>query len=337
MSKRAAIAVFLVIFAAVSTSAQRVRLTVKDAESRVDVAVDGKLFTSYRWDEKIRRPVLLPVVTAGGATITRGFPVETRDGETIDHPHQVGLAMSYGDVNGVDFWNNSPFRSAAELDRMGRIVHRRVIRVKSGNQSGELVTESDWLMPDGTTVLTAVTRYEFIFIGKIRLIDVETKLTAKSAKVVFGDNKEGFFALRVARELEQIDQFPVKITDLKGVFGEAKNGANLTGEYFTSEGVKGNAVWGTTGKWAAITGRIGGEDIAVAIFDDPKNLNHPASMMVRGYGLLALNPFGRTAFDPKSDARSLNLDKGRSVRLRYRLAIANDKSALEENYREFVK
>ena len=107
----AAATVVCLLLIAASLQAQSVRLIPRELETRIDVEVGGKLFTSYRWDEKIRRPVLFPLMSVGGGFITRGFPVETRDGDTIGHPHQVGVSFSYGNVNGIDFWNNSPFRT----------------------------------------------------------------------------------------------------------------------------------------------------------------------------------------------------------------------------------
>src|SRR5580765_1105611 len=80
--------------------AQRVELVRKDGEKRVDITVDGKPFASFRWDERIMRPVLYPIFSSGGNYVTRGFPFETRDGDTIDHPHQVGCSLSYGNVDG---------------------------------------------------------------------------------------------------------------------------------------------------------------------------------------------------------------------------------------------
>src|SRR5262249_1831460 len=79
----------------------------KPAERRVDILVGGKAFTSYIWPTTLKKPVLYPLRSASGTVVTRGFPLEPRPGERVDHPHQAGLWFEYGDVNGLDFWNNS--------------------------------------------------------------------------------------------------------------------------------------------------------------------------------------------------------------------------------------
>src|SRR5688572_22946491 len=186
--------------------AQAVRVTRKNAEKRVDVTIDGKPFTSYRWDERVFRPVLYPIFSSGGSFITRGYPFEARDGDTIDHPHQVGSSFSYGNVNGIDFWNSSTFRSAEEMKRMGRIVHSAVVSTTNGNGSGELVTMTAWVGPDGSTILTERTRYTFYASGSRRWFDRETRLSAFLDDITFGDSKEGMFAIHLPGELEQNDQ-----------------------------------------------------------------------------------------------------------------------------------
>jgi hypothetical protein len=50
---------------------------------------------------------LYPLIADGGITVTRGYPLEPRPGERVDHPHHAGLWFNYGEVNGFDFWNNS--------------------------------------------------------------------------------------------------------------------------------------------------------------------------------------------------------------------------------------
>jgi hypothetical protein len=338
--KRTLVTFCLLILLSVSwASAQNVGLISKPQEKRIDVEVGGSLFTSYRWDERIKRPVLSPVISAEGSYVTRGFPFETRDGDTIDHPHQVGCSFSYGSVNDVDFWNTSTFRKPKELEKMGQIVHQKVVQIKSGRGRGELVTESAWIMPNGKAVLLETTRYIFQAKGKMRWIDRKTTLTANGEDVVFGDSKEGMFAIRLPSELKQDDQFPVKTTNSRGVLSERKTNEKLTGKYFNSEGLAGNRVWGTLGKWAAVSGQIGSENVTVAVFDHPKNYNFPSYMMVRGYGLLALNPFGNKHFDPNKNQRKFTLSSGRSMTFHHRLLVISEKAApemVEKEYQNFL-
>ncbi len=318
-----------------TASAQSVRLIPRELETRIDVEVDGKLFTSYRWDEKIRRPVLFPVMSVGGAFVTRGFPVETRDGETINHPHQVGVSFSYGNVNGIDFWNNSPYRTEKELEHMGRIVPKKIIEMKSGDRRAELVATSAWVHPNGKTLLLETTKYTFHAKGGRRWIDRETVLTANEEDVVFGDSKEGLFAIHLATELEQSHQVPIKITSASGVLSDETSGLRFTGKYLNSEGVTGDSIWGTIGKWAAVTGKVGKEDLTVAVLDSPRNLGFPSYMMVRGYGLLAVNPFGRRQFQADKDERKYTLAAKRSITFWHRLLILSQKATKESVEKEF--
>ena len=74
---------------------------------KIDVKLNGTLFTSYHYKASLPKPVLFPLVTASGKTLTRGFPINPVPGERVDHPHHMGHWFNYGDVNGLDFWNNS--------------------------------------------------------------------------------------------------------------------------------------------------------------------------------------------------------------------------------------
>src|SRR5207244_2138059 len=87
--------------------APEVTVTKNDAARRVDVSIGGKPFTSYIWPDRLKKPVLYPLRAASGTLVTRGWPFDPRPGERVDHPHHVGLWFDYGDLNGIDFWNNS--------------------------------------------------------------------------------------------------------------------------------------------------------------------------------------------------------------------------------------
>ena len=68
-----------------------VRVVPNEAERRVDVLVGGQPFTAYIYPQRLKKPVLYPLRTARGTLVTRGFPLDPRPGERVDHPHQVGI------------------------------------------------------------------------------------------------------------------------------------------------------------------------------------------------------------------------------------------------------
>src|SRR5688500_17669895 len=88
----------------------QVDLKVSYKDQRVEVLVDGQPFTAYEWRPSLKKPVLYPIRSASGAFITRGWPVAPRLDEATDHPHHLGSWLNYGNVGGVDFWNNSEKR-----------------------------------------------------------------------------------------------------------------------------------------------------------------------------------------------------------------------------------
>src|SRR6478735_8089753 len=100
---------------------KEVKLVRDDANKKVNVVIDGKPFTSYFYPgpDVLKKAVLYPVYTAKGTVITRGWPLDPRPGERVDHPHHVGIWMNYENVNGIDFWNNSDAIKAADAPRMG--------------------------------------------------------------------------------------------------------------------------------------------------------------------------------------------------------------------------
>ena len=98
--------------------------------------------------------------------------------------------------------------------------------------------------------------------------------------------------------------------------------AGVTGLYHTSEGVEGDAVWGTRAAWVKLTGTVGTEAVTLVLSDDPKNIGYPTYWHARGYGLFAANPLAPSVFsNGKSPAMNYTLPAGQSVTFRYRLLI----------------
>jgi hypothetical protein len=312
-----------------------VAVRVNEAARRVDVTIAGRPFTSYIWPDTVKKPVLYPIRDAKGTLVTRGWPLDPRQGERVDHPHHVGLWLNYENVNGVDFWNNSDAIKPEDAPKMGTIVHRRIVSAKSG-EVGELVTESDWVLHDGTTLLHERTEFGFGGDATSRTIDRTTTLTALDRRVTFADAKDGMLGLRVARQLELPSTKAEVFTDLSGRKTDVAklDNTGITGNYMTSEGKQGNDAWGTRGRWCTLTGQIGADTIAIAMLDHPSNPGYPTYWHARDYGLFAANPLGQQVFSKGTETLGLALAPKQSVTFRYRILIVDGGLTPERTDRE---
>jgi hypothetical protein len=303
--------------------APAVELRERPAEKRVEVTVAGRPFTAYTWPDRLMKPVLYPIRTARGTLVTRGFPIDPRPGERVDHPHHAGLWFNYGDVNGVDFWNNSEALPPAEQAKMGRIVHGAVVSAQGGPGRGELVVTAGWRMPDGSTALDERTTFRFHATADTRTIERVTELRARDKPVRFADNKEGVLGLRVARALEAPSDKPELFTDAAGkpTAVPVLDNTGVNGLYTSSEGRTGDAVWGTRGRWVALAGRVEHEDVVLLIVDHPANPGYPTYWHARGYGLFAANPLGQAALSNGKERLDFALAAGASATFRHLIAV----------------
>lgn len=296
---------------------------------RVDVYIDGDIFTSYLYPDELDKPVLFPVRTAKGTIITRGFPLEPRIGERIDHPHHAGVWFSYEDVNGYDFWKGSAGKAGEGKAFYGRILHRGVKRAESRESMGILEIAADWQVPaeDGTwhTLLQELTFYEFSGDEYSRTIDRITRLTAQEDEVILGDNKDGLFAIRVARQFEHPSDEPLVLIEENGEPSEEAiiDNKGVNGRYLNSEGIEGAEVWGKRARWVSLSSGIDDEDITISIFDHPDNAGYPSRWHAREYGLFAINNLGARAFDETADPFQVKLMPGESMVFKHRLYIAS--------------
>lgn len=303
-----------------------ININVNDPAKKVDILVNGSLFTSYIYPDVVRKPVFWPVISPGGNAVTRTFPMGQKNGERVDHPHHVGNWLNYGDVNGIDFWNNSEAIPMEKRSGYGTIVHQSVEKAEGGKGQGTLVTTANWINSGDTVLLKERTTFVFSATRKIRIIDRTTELTACLDTVKFPDNKEGFFAIRVARELEIPSDQPSEMTDAHGVITKVAQMDNtgVTGNYRSSEGIEGEKVWGTRGRWMKLSGMIHNEKISVVIIDHPQNVGYPTYWHARGYGLFAANPLGQKIFSKGAKEMNFMLLKNERVVFRYRLVIASE-------------
>jgi hypothetical protein len=267
----------------------------RPAAEEIPVNLDGKPFTTFHYGNDANKPFLAPLRSASGKIVTRGFPMENLPGESRDHLHHRGLWFSYDDVNGAKFWENDPSYTNPHV---GRIVVRSAA-LREDKERGTLTATMEWRDGSGKVLLVEDRIMVFYPDPKLRTIDFRISLTA-SDDLTFGDTKEGAFAIRL------LDNFTakkgVKIVDADGRVGTAN-------------------VWGKRSNWVDYAGEVDGEKLGVAMFDHPLNPRHPTYWHARDFGLFALNPFGRNAFDPSQEKSQWKLPKGQKLTFQWRVVI----------------
>ena len=293
-----------VISSSAHAADEMVRLTRQG--THINVSIGGRPFTTYYFDPAIAKPYFMPLRSAEGTIITRGFPIGNRVPAAHLHdrdlePHQRPMYFGHGDIDGIDFWGEAVFPKWSDDSVFGRTVFVRVEEMQGGPESGTLRALFHLVAPGGRVVADETQSFRFWGDPRIRIIDCAFAITANhGAPVVFGDTKEGTFALRLTKALNVP---PGHLVNSNGAVGE-------------------KGVWGKRAEWVDYYGKVDGEELGVAIFDSPKSFRHPTYWHARGYGLFAANPFGIREFtrDPKRDG-SWTLKMGKSVVFRYRVFV----------------
>ena len=284
----------------------------------VTVKLDGKLFTELRTDSRV--PYLYPLMSSSGACLSRHWPMSDEfKEEERDHPHHRSLWLSHGAVNGHDFWAWTTKKSDPKIV----LTNPGVLKYSVTKDGGMSFTVDLAWTADGKTHLTEERTHSFRKIdGETTLIEVVSKLTAADGDAVFGDTKEGMFAIRVDRTLRL-------------------NGPQAKGHIADSEGREDGDTWGKRSNWVAFTGPDEkGEPAVLAMFDHPSNLRHPTWWHARDYGLLAANPFGIHDFEGKADKHLGDhlLKKGETLTFRYAVILHHgtlESAKLSDRWKQF--
>jgi hypothetical protein len=307
------------------TGKDQIEIKVEEDKQKVEVLINGDRFTSYIYPERIKKPVLWPVISPGGNVLTRSYPMVIKEGDRTDHPHHVGVWLNYGDVNGLDFWNNSEAIDPEERNHYGTIRHVAIEKAEGGRNEAELITRSQWLTPDNEPLLSEETTFHFRAREGLRIIDRSALLESLVDTVRFRDNKEGVFAIRVVRELELPSEGAVKLVDAHGNITVVEGADNqvANGNYRSAEGIEGAEVWGTRCRWMKLQGEINGEKVSLVIIDHPSNSGYPTYWHARGYGLFAANTLGQKVFSKGSQELNFYLTRGERATFKYRLVVAS--------------
>ncbi len=276
--------------------------------------IDGQFLTAFRFGSEWDKPFLYPLRTASGTVVSRGYPLEPREGEESDHDWHRGIWYGHGDINGHDFWRE------LGRDKTGTIVPLSEPDLQPGDGQGSISAELGLRSADGDLQGTLVQRYSFS--ATARTVRIDAKLTFRADQgrdLRFGDTEDGGFAMRLADEFRQ------------------DRGAML----LNAGGLAGTEnIWGREASWVDYSAVVNGQPVGVVILDHPSNLRHPSRWHARGYSLCSANPFGLSDFSGNSTADGSHVvTGGDSLTLRYRVVIhegGTTAGEIEGWFREFA-
>ena len=177
-------------------------------------------------------------------------------------------------------------------------------------------------MADGKKIMDETRTLHLHALGKARLFVVNIDLHASVCPITFADTKEGAFGIRI---------------------NDVINAAKAKGKIQNADGKVGEKdCWGQISAWCDYSGSIDGKEVGLAVLADPKN-PYPSCWHVRGYGLMAANPFGRDKHAKfpamKGNNDLVKLAKGAHIQFRYGMLLHEGDAMsgqVAEHYQRFV-
>jgi len=230
-----------------------------------------------------------------------GLPMTEEAGDPYPHHRSCFLACDH--VNGANFWQDM-------IDR-GQIVSTG-LDVESQADRVVIKDRCQWRQPGQPAVfedrrrLTITAPFE-----RIRIIDADITLHALTDVRITKTN-HSLFAIRSARALAPIGG------------GRLINSEGQTGE---------KATFGQAARWCGFQGIRCGRTESIVLMDHPANPWSPCRWFTRDYGFISPTPM-QWLGEP-----GWPLAKGKSVRLRYRIAVlatSLDSAQLQDLYTSFT-
>lgn len=257
------------------------RLAIRDG----DAAVATYVFQ----DDEISRPYFCNVFSPGGVPVTRHHP--PREGDLPDHAtFHPGLWLSFGDVNGNDYWRLK-----------ARVEHAEFVEEpRDGDNTGTFTVLNRYLTESGDEVVCQeVCRHELRVIDDAYVLTYDSTFTGER-EFVFGDQEEMGLGVRLARSIAENQDQGGLLTDSAG----RTTAANI---------------WGQPAAWCDYSGVVDGHQAGVTILAHPDNFRD-SWWHARNYGFVAANPFGRKAMTGGEVSRIV-VAPGDELRLRFAVVI----------------
>jgi hypothetical protein len=273
-------------------------------EGKVDLYDGQQLITSCHQgpaagmtNPPLRRPLFYPVIGPDGFGLTEfGKPHDP----TGSHAHHYSLWIAHNDVNGNDFWS----------EKGGVIAHEQFALQEDGPVFCRLVQKTRWIAK-GIELLKEsrrTTLYQQL-VG-FRIMDIDLEFTPAGAEpVTFGKTSFGFLAARVAQSMT--------VFDGGGEIRNSNGDLNEAAAHFKHA------------NWIDLSGPISEDQWGgIAIFDSPRNPNHPSGWHCRNDG------WAGASFNLDAP---YTLEPGAKLQLRYRILLHSGNASSGEVARRYAE
>ena len=226
-------------------------LTASLEEDRVDVRIDGKLFTSYMFAHSQKYPYFFPV--NGPAS---GDSVTTETSEPYPHHHSLFFACDR--VNAGNYWQ--------DVNQRGQILSQGPTIVEASGARVSFVDECLWDRPDKEPVIRDTRRITITAPSEtVCLIDFEiTMLPLENVRIQ--KTNHSLFSARMTPALNVLSGGAI---------------VNAEGKRNPEE------AHGVESAWCDYSGARGGVAEGLAIFQHARNRWFPAKWFLRDYGFMS--------------------------------------------------
>jgi len=259
------------------------QVTAVKVGNRIDVSINGNLFTQYYFSEDEKYPFFFPVNGPSGFSVTSM--------RNSLYPHHSSLFFGCDRVNGGNYWQEG-------LER-GQIRTLRAEILKSGKDSVVITNECIWSRPGAMSPIKDLRTITIIAPSKdLYQIDFDIALDMLM-DVKIEKTNHSFFSARMAPDLSVAQG---------GRMVNAEGNSGETGD---------SGTFGKKSPWMDCYGTRSGKTEGMAILQHPSNPWYPSPWFTRDYGFFSPTPM----YWPADETAGTVLKKGDTLRLRYRVLI----------------
>src|SRR5690606_2007613 len=245
--------IFLILLTTISVATGQSKITAEKLGDRIDINVNGNLFTSYIVSEFEKYPFFYPLNGLSNASVTSM--------RNANYPHHSSLFFGCDKVNGGNYWQEG-------LER-GQIISLRADIIESGAERVVIENECIWRRPGADApikdkrliIVTSPSKdkYQIDFCVTMEML----------MDVIIDKTNHSLFSARLDPDLAVTNG------------GTMINAEGATGEKGT---------FGKVSAWIDCHGERLGKTEGLAILQHPSNDWYPAPWFTRDYGFFSPTP-----------------------------------------------